>query len=79
MPSQNLIKSFKTGSALGASASIASVMPVNSVVKADNGCPGLIKASKVSMTLPSCILTAASSIIESYTEDKPVVSTSNTT
>ena len=58
---------------------MASVIDVRLVVNSDNGKPGLIYSENLSITLPSCILTADNSMILSVTADSPVVSKSKAT
>src|SRR5699024_9645960 len=58
--------------------SISSVIPVISIILSGNDRCGFAKLSNVSIGSPWCIFTPASSIMTSYVEDKPVVSTSNT-
>ena len=61
--SQNSLNLGITAASEGASFNILSVIPVKLIINWDKGTPGLINASKVSMTFPLYILTAANSMI----------------
>ena len=79
MVAHPFFKLLNTSSTSGASVNISSVIPVNSMIVADNGWCGFAKDSKRSIISPPFTFTAANSITVSYTADKPVVSTSKTT
>jgi len=76
---QNLRKSGRISPIFGAPRSIASVMPVRSMILPGSARSGSTKVWKVSSTSPRFMTTAPISMIASCCEDRPVVSRSNAT
>ena len=78
---QNSLNARMASSGVGASATMASLMPVSSTIFCGMGLPGLTKLANFfsSLILPFSTTTAPISVRRSVLESNPVVSVSNTT
>ena len=76
---RNSKKEGRTSSIFGASQTIASVIPVRTVMNGGISLPGLTSVWNSPMTMPPRIFTAPISVISAESGDPPVVSKSTTT